>query len=365
MASIDYTAAAKLLATLFAKAAQVFQEKQSQAQLQAVSAPIRQACDALFTSSTQSYREVLLGCYLARMLDASINIRHPYVNQSEDAFNGRTLDEKVVNPFLQDRLIPCSKGPYLASFRRNVKFVSETGKGLRDKEGYKSLLVFLDVLEQANKADAKTLTLYLLARFVELRNASRVPLSQISRLSLEQYNELLTEMLQVQSGGLIPVLLVVAMLRTIKACFNLEWEVKFQGINVSDKSSGAGGDITVTLAGEIALAIEVTERPIDKARVVSTFNTKVVRAGIQDYLFVYSNAVPAEDARKVARTYFSQGHEINFVQVKEWILNNLVTLGSKCRAVFTKELLALLDVREGPASVKIAWNDLVKKVVAA
>jgi hypothetical protein len=86
---------------------------------------------------------------------------------------------------------------------------------------------------------------------------------------------------------------------------------------------------------------------------------------LQDYLFVYSNAVPAEDARKVARTYFSQGHEINFVQVKEWILNNLVTLGSKCRAVFTKELLALLDVREVPASVKIAWNDLVKKVVAA
>lgn len=249
MASIDYTSAAKLLATLFAKAEHLYQEKQSQTQLQTVSAPVRQACDALFASSTQSYREVLLGCCLARIFDASINIRHPYVNQSEDAFNGRTLDEKVVNPFLQDRLIPCSKGPYLASFRRNVKFVSETGKGLRDKEGYKSLLVFLDMLEHANKADAKTLTLYLLARFVELRNASRVPLSQISRLSLEQYNELLTEILQVQSGGLVPVLLVVAMLKTIKACFNLEWEVKFQGINVSDKSSGAGGDITVTLAG--------------------------------------------------------------------------------------------------------------------
>jgi hypothetical protein len=249
----------------------------------------------------------------------------------------------------------------LASFRRNVKFVSETGKGLRDKEGYKSLLVFLDVLEQANEADAKTLTLYLLTRFIELRNASRVPLSQISRLSLEQYNELLTEMLQVQSGGLIPVLLVVAMLRTIKACFDLKWDVQFQGINVSDKSSGAGADIIVTLAGEIALAIEVTERSIDKARVVSTFNTKVLRAGIQDYLFVYSNAVPAEEARMVARTYFSQGHEINFVKVKEWILNNLVTLGSKCRAGFTKELLALLDVREVPASVRLPGMTLLRR----
>jgi hypothetical protein len=361
MASIDYAVAARLLATLFAKAEQAFHDKQSPA----VSAPVQRAGDALFSSSTQSYREVLLGCCLARILNASINIRHPYVNQSDDAFNGRTLDEKVVNPFLQDRLIPSSKGPYLASFRRNVKFIPETGKGLRDKDGYKALLAFLDVLEQSSTAEAKTLTLYLLFRLVGLRNASRVPLSQISRLSLEQYDELLTEMLQVQSGGLIPVLLVVAMLRTIKSCFDLKWEIGFQGINVSDKSSGAGGDITVTLAGETALAIEVTERPIDKARVVSTFNTKVMRAGIQDYLFVYSDATPAEDARKAARTYFSQGHEINFVQVKEWILNNLVTLGGKCRSAFTKELLALLDVREVPASVKIAWNDLVKKVVAA
>ncbi len=361
MASIDYAVATRLLTTLFAKAEKTFRDKQSPTVL----ATVQRAGDALFSSSTQSYREVLLGCCLARILDASIDIRHPYVNQSDDAFNGRTLDEKVVNPFLQDRLIPCSKGPYLASFRRNVQFVPETAKGLRDKDGYKALLVFLDALKQSSTAEAKTLTIYLLFRFIELRNASRVPLSHISRLSLEQYDELLTEMLQVQSGGLIPVLLVVAMLRTIKSCFDLKWEIGFQGINVSDKSSGAGGDITVTLGGETVLAIEVTERPIDKARVVSTFNTKVMRAGIQDYLFVYSDATPAEDARKVARTYFSQGHEINFVQVKEWILNNLVTLGGKCRSAFTKELLALLDVREVPASVKVAWNDLVKKVVAA
>ena len=105
MASIDYTTAAKVLATLFAKAEQVFQAKQSQAQLQTVSAPVREACDALFSSSTQSYREVLLGCCLARILNASINIRNPYVNQSEDAFNGRTLDEKVVNPFVSGVLI--------------------------------------------------------------------------------------------------------------------------------------------------------------------------------------------------------------------------------------------------------------------
>jgi hypothetical protein len=218
-------------------------------------------------------------------------------------------------------------------------------------------------LSLSNSAESRKISLFILYGLCQLRDASRIQLSHISRLSLDQYERLLGELLQMQSGGLVPVLLAVAMLRTIKACFDLKWKIEFQGINVSDKASGAGGDITVTLDGETILAIEVTERPIERSRVVSTFNTKVVRAGIQDYLFVYSSTTPTEDARTAARTYFSQGHEINFVQVTEWLTNNLATIGAKCRTTFTKELLSLLDQRNVPASVKIAWNDIVRKLI--
>ena len=227
------------------------------------------------------------------------------------------------------------------------------------------MLSFLDKLESSNKTAAKTIATYLLYRFADLRDASHIPLSQISRLSLEQYEALLDGMLRVQSGGLIPVLLVVAFLRTVKSCFQLKWDIEFHGINVSDKASGAGGDVTVTQAGEAVLAIEITERQIEKSRVVSTFNTKIMRGGIGDYLFLYSAAAPHEEARKVARTYFSQGHEINFVPVNEWIINNLVTLGAKCRRTFTKEFLARLEDREVPASVKMAWNDQVRHLVGS
>ncbi len=359
MASINYDKATELLTGLFADAERAFRLQQRPA----VPEQVVTATERLVTSPTQSFREVLLGCCLARLLDASINIRHPYVSQSSDAFNGRTLDEKVVNPFLQDRMIPCSKGPYLASFRRSVKFIPETASGLRDKEGYKALLAFLDELEQSTESEANTLAVHLLYSLCELRDASRVPLSKISRLSLEQYDKLLTEMMQVQSGGLVPVMLVVAMLRAIKSCFNLSWHIEYQGINVSDKSTGTGGDITVSLKGETLLAIEVTERPIEKSRVVSTFNSKIVRAGILDYLFVYASMAPTADARATARSYFSQGHEINFIQAKEWIVNNLATIGAECRGVYTKELLELLESRDVSASVKTAWNDIVRALV--
>lgn len=359
MAGLDYTEAAALLDELFTETEAAFQVRPPSQ----IDQGIEKIADTLFASATQSYREVLLGCALARLLDRAINIRHPYMNQGADAFNGRTLDERVVNPFLHDRLIPSSKGPYLASFRRSVKFTPETAGGLRDKEGYTALLAYLEALENADAATARSLALYLLFRFLKLRDASTIPLSRISRLSLDQFGILLGKLLQVPSGGLLPVLLTVAILRTIKDRFGLAWDVQWQGINVADKASGAGGDVTVIHGGAVILAIEVTERPIEKARVVSTFNTKIVRNAIEDYLFIYANSLPSEEAKAAARTYFSQGHEINFLQVRDWIIHNLGTIGAKGRGIFTHEILALLDTRDVPATVKVAWNDIVRDIV--
>jgi hypothetical protein len=361
MPALDYEKASEILAELFVAAQDAFQGNT----IPTVEAVIQDAADQLFASSTQSYREALIGCGLARMLDRSINIRHPYMSQGVDAFNGRTLDEKVVNPFLHDRMIPCSKGPYLASFRRSVDFTPATSVGLRDKKGYNALLDYVSALEAANESEARGLIIYLLYRFVVLRNAANIQLSRISRLSLEQYQALVGRLIQVQSGGLIPVLLSVAMLHTIKACYRLPWKIEWQGINVADKASGVGGDITVTQDDSVILAIEVTERPIEKTRVVSSFNTKIVRGGIEDYLFIYSNSLPTDDARQAARTYFTQGHEINFLQVADWIVNNLGTIGAKCRTIFTQEVLALFGTRDVPASVKMSWNDIVKELIGA
>ena len=90
-----------------------------------------------------------------------------------------------------------------------------------------------------------------------------------------------------------------------------------------------------------------------------------MRGGIEDYLFIYSNSLPTDDARQAARTYFTQGHEINFLQVADWIVNNLGTIGAKCRIIFTQEVLALFGTRDVPASVKMSWNDLVKELIGA
>jgi len=357
---IDYIIARQILSEEFGKAEGDFSINKSVNVPQA----LHKAIKSLFISSTQAYREALLGCALARIIDSNIDIRLPYMNQGDNAFNGRTLDERVVNPFLQDREIPCSKGPYLNVFRRNIRFVPETARGVRDKKAYAAFLDFIGELEKVESEKARDYLRFLFYTFLILRSDSKITLTKIHRLSLEQYEILISRLLEIPSGGLLPVLLSVAMFGTIRKCFNLNWQIKWQGINVADRASGAGGDITLESNGDIVLAVEVTERPIDRSRVVSTFNTKISPQGIDDYLFFFSSGLPDNEARAAARQYFAQGHDISFLPVKDWLVNSLGTIGPSCRGIFTSEFLKLLDSPDVPANLKVAWNDQLKALLS-
>jgi hypothetical protein len=154
-------------------------------------------------------------------------------------------------------------------------------------------------------------------------------------------------LLTVKSGGRIPALLATAMFQTISECHALGWNVEFQGINVADKQSGAVGDITISKGGTLILGVEVTERPIDQARVRSTFNQKVSPSGLADYLFI-TTAKPGNDALAAARSYTGVGHEINFVPLAGWLVHNLATIGPMCRALFQAKMIDLLRPKERP-----------------
>jgi hypothetical protein len=360
MPAIDYAEARAELERLFVTAEERFrQNPEPQGPADAI-----EAFRPLFASSVQSYREALLGCCIARLLDDRIDIRFPYINQSEAAYNGRALDERVINPFLHEQEIPASKGPFLATFRRNVSFTDETRRGLRDIAGYDAMLACIELLRAADANDARRdLATLLLHFFVALRDAADVKLARIARLSLDQQRRLVEALLDTPSGGLLPVLLAVALFQTLNECHGLGWEVQWQGINVADRARGAGGDITITKDGATHLAIEVTERTVERARVVSTFNTKISRNAIRDYLFLVTREPPA-DAREAAGQYFGQGHDVSFLDIKTWIVQVLGTVGTNCRQLFTRKFLDLLDQRSVPAALKVRWNALVQGLLA-
>lgn len=360
MAQIDYQNAQGLLLTLYQQVSDNITDD-----VKKVLSDNEENLDILFNSKTQSYREVLLGCALMHLIDPSVNVRLPYINHGEGSFNGRSLDEYSVNPFLQEQLFPCSKGPYLAAFRRSVKLIPETADGLRDKAGYSAMLALLEVIEECDTQDeTKNFIMALLQRLIILRNAAQIPLARIGRFSIEQYNQLLTELVNHKSGGLLPVLITVAFFQMLAEQHSLDWEISWQGINVADNATGAEGDVTIkSAAGTTILAIEITERPLDQRRIVSTFNTKIILNDVREYLFIYTNTAPDDSAIQAAKNLFSQGYDINFANIVELIINNFLALPASARAIFTNKMLVLLATKEVPATVKVKWNDSVKAVL--
>ena len=326
---------------------------------------IADAIDSVFSSRTQAFREVLLGCLLARIQDKTIDVRKPYVSQGDDAYNGRTLDERVVNPLLQEKRIPSSRGPFLSVFRRSVEFNLSTRDGVRDKSAYDSFLVIVEFVEYTTEdATLRQVLDFVALQFVQLREAATVPLTRIQRMSLGQISDLVSRLLALPSGGRMPVYVVVAAFDAIDWHFSCGWDIQWQGINVADSASGVGGDIVITQGDSILLAAEVTERLVDRNRVVATFNNKIGPHGIEDYLFfVNSESLPSEAVQQM-RQYFAQGHEINFVVIADWIIAVMATIGSSGRSHFIESLLDLLDLPDTPAAVKINWNRCIDQVIS-
>jgi len=277
----------------------------------------------------------------------------------------RTLDEAVVNPFLHEKRIPASRGPFLSAFRRSVPFLPATRAGLRDKVGFDALLVIIDYINDAETDEELLAVLrYALYRFFELRHASDVPLTKLQRISLEQYDALIEGLLATPSGGRFPVMLVEAAFTAIREAFGLEWTIEVQGINVADRPAGAGGDITIRKGESVLLAAEITERPVERDRVIATFQTKIAPQGIEDYLFFIREGV-AEDVMRQARQYFAQGHEINFLNLRNWLVTILATIGTSGRAAFNHVLVEKLEAADTPATLKVVWNELIARITTA
>jgi hypothetical protein len=360
MPTLDYDRARQILDESFSAMEAAYIE----GAVPCVQPNVAQAYDLLFKSTTQAYREVLLGCILARFLDESIDIRLPYAKQGAHAYNGRTLDERVVNPFLGNEKIPCSKGPFLSVFRRSVKFDQQTRDGVRDKAAFDALLEVVRALETSDQAVIRTILEYHLYCFIRLREESKIEIARLRRISLEQCDFLLSRLLETKSGGRLPVFLVVATFRAIKDVFQLDWEIEFQGINVADEASQAGGDITLRQNGETILAAEITERSVDRNKVISTFDTKIAPHAIEDYLFFIKDKGQSSTAIEQAKRYFSQGHEVNFVETKNWIVTILSILGGQGRQAFVDHMLSFLDNTEIPTILKIKWNEIIHEITS-
>lgn len=357
--SIDYEALRHSLETLYAEAEASLAEAQSP-----LPHAVELALQKLFSSRTQAYREVLLGAAIVKLHYPNTNIRYPYVELHEMAFSGRAVDERVVNPFLRSHEIPCSKGPYLAVFRRKVAFLPETARGLKDKEGFEALLTCIEYLSNAPESAVRSFLHSLLVWFVRLREAHHVPVLDLPNIPPLRWREFFQRLIGIRSGGLVPVLMVVALFEAIRRRLDVPLEITWQGINQPDAPSGSQGDIKVSLAGQTLLVVEVTERALDADRLRQTFQSKMRLYEARDYLFILTTAPPVkDDLQTLINAYALSGYEVVLQPLIEWAEGILSLLGSTGRQAYLQVLRELISQRDVPASVKVGWNKVVESLI--
>ncbi len=358
---IDSKVAVELLAATFAAAEEDFNAKA----VIGLPKKIVEVTERLFASETQAYREALIGCAVARILDPQIDIRLPATRHGDNSFSGRGLADRVISPFMRKRAVPISAGPYLSSLRGGARFMPGGEPRIqRDQGGFDALVSVIDFLRELDAGAANDYLRFLLRRFVQLRETGKIDLRKIAKPNFEQLGLLIDGLLKVKSGGRIAALLGTAMFITLSECHTLGWTVEFQGINVADKAAGAIGDITIKKGEKIVLGVEVTERPVEPSRVTLIFEQKVSPTGLEDYLFL-TTAKPEDGALTAARGYTAVGHEMNFVSLREWLVHNLATIGPVCRVLFQAKMIELLSAPGSAADLKVAWNECMDAAIHA
>jgi hypothetical protein len=93
-----------------------------------------------------------------------------------------------------------------------------------------------------------------------------------------------------------------------------------------------------------------------RGRIFQTFHTKIAPHGIEDYLFFVRLDGLEDGARQQAKQYFAQGHEVNFLAIKDWVVMLLASIGVRGRGIFLSGLLEMIDDPSMPRSIKVAWN---------
>lgn len=317
---------------------------------------------AIFLSSTAAYRQALVGTCLVKLLSEEADLTLPSIEFGEFAYSGRTVDESVVMPVFAERRLPVSSSSaYLSTLRRGKRFVDDDVVGIRDRSSYLVVNSFVRWLQAASSVVARVALIALIQNFLVMREARRIDLIDLRRLSHRQLIGLVEGLLSTPSGGLLPMLIVVSALNALDEAFGYGWTIESQGINVADASSSSVGDITVKSGEIILFGIEVTERRVDADRVRTAMTQKAMPASVTNYHY-FVTVSPSDSALEIAERYFGQGYDVGFFDISQWCSNTL-GLTSQAREVFARHLRESIGREEVSASLKVAWNAVASRLV--
>lgn len=322
--------------------------------------------DALANSKTVAIRYALVTQLLGKVADPSRDILKLQLAASgPGAWDARSFSTAVVVPWVTDNqhVLGNSAEPYASKPLRRER-LEHVMSNVRDKRGWTLLVAFLDDLQDADHetlVQAFRLVLNaLVRRLAEQSFGYAIP----QRVSLPAMSRILGTFLDTPSGGLRPLAVTTALLRTVGTAFGLFSRVEGQGINEADVAGGAPGDVLCYChdnPNRLCLVVEVKDIDLTLAHVqASTRKAKQADLGLTDLLF----AVPAvrlsdhEAIETLTRREWASGLNVYTISVIRLMEASLMLLSEAWRVDLLRAIGAELDERQDQAARR-SWHDLL------
>jgi len=265
---------------------------------------------------------LLLSAVLAKHLEPNLNATQPYTEiEGIGSFSGRTLDERVVGPFLASKKLPTnSTTAFLTPALRNIsaplgRDIELVGspKGLYSR----AVRVLNDV--QDGLADSGSVLVAILHALEQMRidneNRLNALLSKVDKspdaigLPSEAIVNLLRQHLACKNSSRLPVLIVAAVYEAISEGFP-ERVRTLNAHNAADLQTGALGDVEVWIETETNL-VTVYEM---KAKAVSDEDINIAvkkiiasKSRVDNYLFVTTEPIDSQVAERASELYADLG----------------------------------------------------------
>ena len=197
----------------------------------------------------------------------------------------------------------------------------------------------------------------------EILKSRRFDYPTLTRISMEQTLYLAGRLLESSREGEHGMSLAAALFKVIGRRFGLWDQVLRLASTTADQASGMTGDLECRKNGELVYAVEVKERMLKLADVVS-FDEKLSKSRLAEAL-INAPGVHSSDADGVHnRIRLMWGRGINLYQltIAELVSVTMGLAGEDGRLEFIAEVGNQLDEYARPSG-RAAWRDLLKGVL--
>ena len=172
----------------------------------------------------------------------------------------RGFSKRVVVPWVQKNhsVLGTSAEPYVSKPLRRPR-LDEGMESLKNRQDWNALVKFLTELQSASDPSIiEDAVLRCLRSIARRLRAQKVDYPIPNRVGLDHLCDILDRYLEISSGGLRPLVVATALMRTLGKAYSLFPKIDSQGVNEADAAAGVPGDVMCyDDNGDLALAVEV------------------------------------------------------------------------------------------------------------